>query len=145
MSEEKTGGQDLPIIKNDEFSLTEQDVAIILKETQKDLKATIRALNKNPTGNEKNFLESHLKSVKTHLEVLSAPWEIVLARTKHFYDRTTQLGNQGFNEEAMLDQLVDEFSDIDSYYGLIRKQSWGYRLGQGIYAKRVQQQIEKKK
>ena len=56
MTEETTVGKGLPIIKNDVFGLTENDVKKILKETQIDLEATRKALSGNLSERERrNF------------------------------------------------------------------------------------------
>ena len=144
MGEETIGGKGLPIIKNDKFGLTEKDVKKILKETKEDLKATRKALNGELAGRQKEYLEFHLKRVEAQLQALSTSPRNVLVRAKYFYERTAQLGRQGMNEDTMLDQLVDEFSDIGDYYGLLRLKPWGYTLGQAIFATRSLRQIRGK-
>ena len=121
----------LPIIGNDKFGLTEEHVADILAARQRDLEQTRNVLN-HPDENVRSVAKDHIPIVEKEVRALSQPPDQVLARVKHFYDRTVELAETGMDQESLSKQLAKEFTDILDYYPLLRMEKWGYRLGQDV-------------
>jgi len=130
----------LPIIGTEEFGLTRAHVTKILEEVKEDLAATQKSLQ-DSDERMNDFAKRHLPTAEAQVRALSASPDKVLAQVKRFYERTSELGSSGISEDAMIDQLEDEFNDIGNFYPLLRMTPWGYRLGQGIFAARIQKRI----
>ena len=137
MSENRTRAIGLPILENDQFDLNREDVEKILKETEEELRTIQERMDVYTEEREKQRLVSRFKKVQAQLSALSQPKEVVLATVRNFYDRTAELGKQGLDEDAILEQLINEnkLDQINAHYGLLRTKMWGYRLGQRIMEK----------
>ena len=119
----------LPIIKGDQFDFTEEDVAVALQNATKNLTEARESLE-DPDERVREMAKRTLSFKEEKVRALSLPPQEVLERVRTFYDRTAELGKAGLDERSLVKQLVNEFPDLVSYYELLRKKAWGYRLGQ---------------
>ena len=68
----------------------------------------------------------------------------VLARVRQLYDRAVELEAAGTKKRELIGQLRQEFPEVESLYWLLRKQPWGYRLGQAVTAQKTLDEEEAK-
>ncbi len=67
----------------------------------------------------------------------------VLGSVRKMYDRGIEIETTGVGQKEMVRQLRGEFPNLEEYYWLLRKQSWGYRLGQMVFAQKMLDEEEK--
>lgn len=98
---------------------------------------------------EQNVLEAAddaRESSKDHMvEALTSgsPTE-VLATARRIYDTARELEARGISRKEMINAIRAEFPNVESMYWLLRKQPWGYLLGQAMFAAKMLEEEEAK-
>lgn len=140
---EKIKGNNFFIIQEgDFFDFTEKDVLVILNETKNEIKGwKENIIDANEKDREKilNLIDFKEKAV----QCLSIGPENVVSNVKKFYDRVVDLSANKLSKMEIASIIFDEFPDIEYFYGLLRKRTWGYNLGQLIFAVKMDRWTEK--
>lgn len=68
----------------------------------------------------------------------------ILGTVRKIYDKTAELEASGISRKELIKQVQAEFPGIENMYWLLRKQPWGYRLGQAITAQKMLDEEEAK-
>jgi len=61
----------------------------------------------------------------------------VLRTAQSIYDKALEIEATGIERKEIIQQLRSEFPNIEEMYWLLRKQPWGYQLGQAIFAQKM--------
>jgi hypothetical protein len=127
----------IPIIKTDEFGLDVQIVKGYIKEAQENLKQTRLSL-KADHPKIREWAQNSLSDTERVVEIFTSTTpEDILNKVMRMYDRTQELGLSGIGSDEVARRIEEEFPDFGDYYGLLRKNPWGYRLGQAVFAVRA--------
>lgn len=120
------------IAEGEEFGLTEQDVIDAIAEAEKRVAEFREGLN-DPDERIRRALTRSLPMAELQLAALTAGLPIeILGRVQTFYDRTLALEGLEWTKREMAVQLNTDFSDLMNFYGLLRRRTWGYHLGQSV-------------
>jgi len=69
-------------------------------------------------------------------DILNQSPENILVKLKEIYDFICKLEEEGMAREQILQKIKNErpelLENLNKFYGLARKQKWGYELGQGL-------------
>lgn len=132
MEEVFENGKEQPFVGADVFCLTENDVLQAIEETKKDVDG-FRSGLEDENENFRRVAERALPKKEQDLQTLTrlSPREI-LAKIKGCYDRVVELTDTGLPKKEIITRIRAEFPDLFTYYTILRKEPWGYRLGQAI-------------
>lgn len=119
------------IIGTDAFDLTERDVVEVSGKVQRALEAWRQALD-NPDKRIREDAQRSFSRAEAEAQAFQAAPREVLAQAQTFYDRAKELTAYGLDNSQVADKMLDEFPNITSFYRLLRKTNWGYRLGQKV-------------
>lgn len=112
--------QSLTIIKDAVFGLSERDVESAIAEARENSKASMLATLTSGSSTE------------------------VLVRVRQIYDKAVALETSGVKQKELVSQLRQEFPGLEGLYWLLRKQPWGYRLGQAVTSAKTLEEEEAK-
>jgi hypothetical protein len=118
--------------KNGEFSLTATDVASVREERKRDL-AEREAILRDPDEDTrlKRFAESGIEKTRKEAELFGErDDETILGIARTIFERGQSLESSGLPTEEVVATLYEEVPDAEFMYQLLRKNDWGYRLGQ---------------
>jgi len=127
------------IIKDDAFGISMDEVTASIKETRKNLEDWTGALS-DPDEKMQRAAQRALPNVEKEVSGLtSMSEEEILAYVERIYRKAKELEGEA-SEDAAIDEINKEFPFLLSLYPLLRKSTWGYRLGQMVIAKSVRSQ-----
>ncbi len=122
----------LPLIARGEFGLTSEDVYLTSAQLAADL-GLFETMQEDPDYNRPNGKVLQIEGWRDRLTVLTAaPADETVSKLKDIYLRTIQLTRMGYSPSRVVPRLLGEFPDIDLYYPVLRRRSWGYHLGSRI-------------
>ncbi|MBI4086326.1 MAG: hypothetical protein HY433_03770 [Candidatus Liptonbacteria bacterium] len=135
---ELSEGKDQSLVGSDPFALAENDVLKAIEETRKSVDG-FRAGLEDENEKFKSFSQKALPKKEQELQALTrlSPEEI-LEKLKGLYDKVVELTNANLPREEIIARIRTEFPDFADYYTILRQEPWGYRLGQAIFAEKVE-------
>ena len=125
------------------FGITLESVQSYFSEIQEELEEINEQLTKEDTLEKlREFSEKRKVKIKNLLEVSPAE---VFSSVQEIYNFVHELEEKGLTNKDILQKIKDEkpnlFQDISRFYGVLRSQSWGYLLGQGLYVFRLKSSL----
>jgi len=122
-----------------EFGITPESIQTQIDEVKEELAQIDEDLSDEDTPEKlRKYSEGRKASLERVLE--SSPDEIFRS-LQEVYDLVHELEQNGLTKTDILQKINDEKPDlvqaIISFYGILRSQTWGYRLGQSLFASRI--------
>lgn len=127
----------VPILRNSTFGFKERDVVEIAEQVKIDY-SRLKTDLFHENIHFRRSAQSALAGSKRSLAALNdkSPEEVLL-RLKQAYDAVRELGESGQKDPEISEKIYHRFPDLGDYYPLLRRKSWGYRLGSRLFSARV--------
>lgn len=124
------------LIGDREFGITMELVQKHLQQIQEKLKKINDVIAKEDTPESlKEFANDRKAQIESILEI---PPDEIIRFLKEIYDFVCQLEKEGLSKTQILQKIMDKGKDfiqkIETIYGIMRSQSWGYCLFQDLFA-----------